>query len=99
VSPRSSPKKGELRIRLFVAGDSPNSLTARRNLHRLLSANPSVVVDLEIVDVLKEPEVGLRANVLVTPTLVRLASPGERRIIGNLNDTGALAALLELGEP
>jgi circadian clock protein KaiB len=99
VSPRTSPKKSELRILLFVAGDSPNSVTARRNLQRLFKANPSVVVELEIVDVLKEPEAGIRANVLVTPTLVRLTSLGEHRIIGNLNDTGALASLLELGDP
>jgi len=94
MSPSVGMQKGALRIRLFIAGESPNSLAAQRNLQRVLKANPSLSAELEIVDVLKEPELGLRANVLVTPTLVKLTPPGERRIIGNLNDTGALVALL-----
>jgi circadian clock protein KaiB len=45
---------------------------------------------------LKHPEVGLRENILVTPTMIRLAPLPVRRIIGNLKDTAALLALLGL---
>ena len=91
-----SQKKRVLRLRLFIAGDAPNSLSAIHNLRATLAAHPYAEADLEIVDVLKHPEVGLRENVLVTPTMLKLAPAPERKIIGNLKDTVALAALLGL---
>lgn len=94
---RAGSKKRTLRLRLFVAGEAPNSLSAVHNLRTTLAAHPSVEVDLVIVDVLKHPEVGLRENVLVTPTMIKMAPPPMRRIIGNLKDTIALVALLDLG--
>lgn len=96
MSPRANVKAEAVRIRLFIAGESPNSVAAQRNLQSLLKANPSLSAELEVVDVLKDPELGLRANVLVTPMLVKSVPRGERRIIGNLNDTGALMSLLGL---
>ena len=97
TSPRSSNKKRPLRLQLFIAGDAPNSVSALRNLRTVLTAH-AVEAELEIIDVMKRPELGLRANVLVTPTMIRLAPPVERRIIGNLQNKDALLSLLELAE-
>jgi circadian clock protein KaiB len=97
VSPsRHTSKQRTLRLRLFVAGEAPNSLLAARNLRAALAAYPFVNAALEVVDVLKHPELAVRENVLVTPTMVKLAPPPVRRIIGNLKDTAALVALLGL---
>lgn len=96
MSARAGSKNAALRLRLFVVGDAPNSVSALSNLRRLLAEHPGVVAELEIVDVLKQPELGLKANVLVTPTMIKLAPPGERRIIGNLKNTEALIAFLGL---
>jgi circadian clock protein KaiB len=97
VSPsRATSKKRTLRLRLFVAGEAPNSISAVRNLRATLAAYPSVDADLEVVDVLKHPELALRENVLVTPTMIKLSPPPVRRIIGNLKDTAALLAVLGL---
>jgi circadian clock protein KaiB len=71
---------------LFVAGEAPNSIAALANLRATLAAHPAADAELEVVDVLKLPEVGLRENVLVTPTLLKLAPLPTRRIIGNLKD-------------
>jgi circadian clock protein KaiB len=73
-------------LRLYVAGVAPNSLRAIENLTALCAAHFEGRCSLEIVDVLKEPLRALSDNVLVTPTLIRLA-PGERTsVIGDLSD-------------
>jgi circadian clock protein KaiB len=83
-----------LELRLYVAGDAPNSLAARANLRALLSAHPELAVRFEVIDVLAEPEQGERDNVLVTPTLIRRAPLPERRVIGNLQNHWAVRAAL-----
>jgi circadian clock protein KaiB len=92
----SSRKDRTLRLRLYVAGDSPNSVTALRHLRALLGAYPSLEVELEVRDVLKHPELGERDHVLVTPLMIRLAPAPERRVFGTLKDADALAAVLGL---
>ena len=83
-----------MRLQLFIAGAAPNSVSALRNLRTVLSAH-AVEAELEIIDVIKQLELGFRANVLVTPTMIRLAPPIERRIIGNLKNKDALLELAE----
>ena len=85
-------------LRLYVAGDSPNSVIAVRNLREVIKKFPRAQVRLELVDVLLEPERGLRDGVLVTPTLVKVQPAPERRIIGTLKDNSALLAGLGLAE-
>lgn len=85
-----------LHLRLYVAGDSPNSVAAERNLRSLLREHPALVFKLELVDVLSQPEAGLRAKILATPTLVRLAPLPERRILGNLQRRDLVRDMLGL---
>ena len=92
-------------LRLYVAGDGPNSVTARANLRRLLASCDPSTYSLEVVDCLREPIRTLQEGVLVTPTLVRLKSdgrrPGEpqptRTIVGTLSDTNQVLEALGLG--
>lgn len=46
---RSSARKARRRVNLYVAGDSPNSTTARRNLRGLLSRHGSQAVELVVM--------------------------------------------------
>ena len=94
LSSHRSVQKQKLQLRLFVAGDGPDSVAALRNLRAALAEHPGLAVELDVVDVLKQPELGLRANVLVTPTMIKLGVPFEQRLIGNLKDKQALLALL-----
>lgn len=95
---RSASEGRTLRLRLYVAGESPNSVAAIRHLRSFLAGYALLRVDLEILDVLKDPKVGVRDGVLVTPLMVKLAPAPERRIIGNLKDTDSLASALGLTE-
>lgn len=72
-------------LRLYVAGDAPNSIAARANLRRLLAPYAGAY-SLEIVDCLKQPMRALQEGVLVTPTLLRLEPGPECTIVGTLRD-------------
>jgi circadian clock protein KaiB len=88
--------KVQLRVRLYVAGDAPNSLAAVANLRAAVAEFPKHSVDIELIDVLSDPERGLRDGILVTPMLVRSEPLPERRVLGNLRDRGVLLGALGL---
>jgi circadian clock protein KaiB len=83
-------------MRLYVAGDGPNSVAARNNLQRLLAQYDSSTHTLEIVDCMQEPLRALHEGVLVTPTLVRLEPEPTQTIIGSLSDTERVLGALGL---
>lgn len=92
----AASERRRVRVRLYVAGEGPNSTAAVRTLRDLLTSPAGKHIELEIIDVLQSPERGLREGVLVTPMLVKLEPRPERRILGNLSDRAALLAVLEL---
>lgn len=85
---------GAVRLTLYVAGDAPNSLGARAHLTAALAELSDHEIEVEIVDVVSDPDRGLRDGVLVTPMLIRRAPLPERRILGNLRDRALLLAVL-----
>lgn len=79
---------------LYVAGSSPRSLAARRNLERLCEAHLAGRYRLEVVDLLLDPERARDDQVLAVPTVVRRRPAPIRRLVGDLSDhRHALAAL------
>lgn len=87
-----------LRLRLYVAGDAPNSVAAVANLRAAVSALAAECVEVEIIDVVSAPERGLKDGVFVTPMLVRIEPTPERRVLGSLRDRQILLAALGLEE-
>ena len=90
-----------LSLRLFVAGDSSDSAIAVANLKALFPRNQSsqVEVEIEIVDVQREPARAARDRILVTPTLLKLSPSPTCRILGNLKNRDALLHLLGIELP
>ncbi|MFO0750504.1 MAG: circadian clock KaiB family protein [Myxococcota bacterium] len=87
-----------LRVRLYVAGESPNSLAALTTLRRGLARLPAGDVELEVLDVLRDPERGAKDGVFMVPMLVRLSPLPERRVLGSLQERALLASVLGLEE-
>lgn len=83
------------KFRLYVAGDSVNSVQARANLDALCRGRLAGRSEVEIVDVFREPRRALADGILMTPTLVKLAPLPVRKIIGTLSQT--LTVLQSLG--
>ncbi len=88
-------KKGPpLRMRLFVAGDQPNSRVAKATLERVCRDHLEGRYSLEVVDVLEDFRIALEENVLVAPTLVIYEPSSQIRIVGGLSDPSRLLELL-----
>jgi circadian clock protein KaiB len=83
-------------FRLFVAGHEPNSTQARGNLTRLCEEHLKGHYKIEIVDVMKDAAAAYKANVIVTPTLILIASEPKVTVLGNLSDTKQVLAALRL---
>lgn len=84
-------------FRLFVAGDAANSAQAVANLDALCRAHLPGRHEIEVVDVFREPGRALADGIFLTPTLVRLAPPPIRRIVGTLSRTDVVLLALGLG--
>ncbi len=85
------------RLRLYIAGEGPNSVRARSNLLALCQQHMPGRHQVEVIDVLREPQRALADGVFLTPLLVKLAPAPARRIVGNLSDVQPL--LVALGLP
>jgi circadian clock protein KaiB len=86
--------KGRLLLRLYVAGNAPNSIAAMANAKTICDEHFASAYHLEIVDMLESPRRALADGIIVTPTLLKLSPPPVQRVIGNLNDTKQLFILL-----
>jgi circadian clock protein KaiB len=84
-----------LRLRLYVAGNAPNSLSAVANARSICEEHFAFRHELEIVDLLADPQRALADGIIVTPTLLKLSPAPVQKVIGNLSDTTQV--LLALG--
>lgn len=87
------------KFRLYVAGDSPNSTKAIANLQALCREILSDQHEIEVVDVLREPERALKDGVLLTPMLLKLSPGPIRKIVGSLNNREPIMQALGLSLP
>ena len=74
------------RLRLYVAGQTPKSITALANLKRLCDTHLAGRHRIEVVDLVNEPHRARRDDIVVIPTLVRQLPPPIRKIIGDLSN-------------
>lgn len=95
-APRSGPR---LTLRLYVAGRLANSVRASGNIRQLCERCVPRRFELEIVDVLQEPLRALADEVLVTPTLLRLAPTPRVQVVGDLSDAAVVLAALGIDTP
>ena len=91
------PGPGDFSFRLYVAGGSPNSRQAIANLSALCIAHLPGRHNIDIVDVIDEPNRALYDNVILVPSLLILAPLPVRRIVGTLSQ--AAVFLESLGLP
>jgi circadian clock protein KaiB len=87
-------KTAELQLRLYIAGNAPNSVRAIANLKTICDEHFASKWALEIVDLLTHPQRALADGVIVTPTLVKLSPLPVQRVIGTLSDTNQVVMAL-----
>lgn len=73
-------------LRLYVAGQTPKSVTAFANLKKLCDEYLPGQYRIEIIDLLQHPELAKQDQILAIPTLVRKLPQPIRQIIGDLSN-------------
>ena len=84
------------RLKLYITGQTPRSRGAILNLKRLINDLVPDRCELDIIDVLENPQVAEDDKILATPTLVKELPLPQRRIIGDLSDTEKVMMGLEI---
>ena len=89
-------KKDKWILRLYIAGQTSRSVTAFNNLKSVCEEQLKGNYRIEVVDLLKKPQLGRNDQILAIPTLVRKLPVPMRRIIGDLSNIERLLIGLDL---
>jgi len=90
------PARNTYILKLYVAGNTPNSMRALKTLRNILETEFRGVYALKVIDVLKNPQLAEEDKILATPTLAKILPPPVRRIIGDLSDRERVLIGLDL---
>ena len=83
-------------LRLYVAGQTPKSLTAFANLKKICTEYLKGQYRIEVIDLLENPQLARGDQILAIPTLVRNLPEPVRKIIGDLSNTERVLVGLDL---
>jgi circadian clock protein KaiB len=83
-------------LRLYVAGQTANSLRAFANLKKLCEEHLAGKYRIEIIDLLVNPQLAKGDQILAVPTLVRKLPEPVRKIIGDLSNTERILVGLDI---
>lgn len=76
----------EWQLRLYIAGQTPKSITALENIKKYAEEHLKGKYSIEIVDLLKNPQLAEGDQIFAVPTLVRKFPEPIRKIIGDLSN-------------
>ncbi|PKN62992.1 MAG: circadian clock protein KaiB [Deltaproteobacteria bacterium HGW-Deltaproteobacteria-15] len=103
VRSRTTAKKPTLRerpefweLRLYVAGQTPKSVTAFSNLKRICEEHLKGKYRIEVIDLVENPRLAAGDQILAIPTLVRKLPEPVRKIIGDLSNQERVLVGLDL---
>ena len=83
-------------LRLYVAGQTPKSLTAFTNLKKICEDHLAGEYSIEVIDLLKNPQLAKGDQIIALPTLVRKLPEPIKKIIGDLANTERVLVGLDI---
>ncbi|ABS56003.1 KaiB domain protein [Methanoregula boonei 6A8] len=83
-------------LRLYVAGQTQNSLTAFENLKKICEDYLGGKYTIEVIDLIKDPQLAKDHQIIAVPTLIRKLPVPVKKIIGNLSNTEKVLVGLDL---
>lgn len=83
-------------LRLYVAGQTPKSITAFENLKRIAEEYLHGEYKIEIIDLLENPQLAEGDQIIAVPTLVRKLPEPVKKIIGDLSNTEKVLVGLDI---
>jgi circadian clock protein KaiB len=92
--PKARTASAQWELRLYIAGHTPKSVAALANLKRIGEEHLKGRYRIEVIDLLKNPQLARGDQILAVPTLVRKLPEPVKKIIGDLtNETRVLVGL------
>jgi circadian clock protein KaiB len=88
--------KAKYILKLYVTGQTPASRKAIENLKNIMETELSEAYHLDVVDLLKHPQLAEDEKILATPTLAKMLPKPIRRIIGDLSDAQKILTGLDI---
>ncbi|MCJ2013664.1 circadian clock KaiB family protein [Methylobacterium sp. J-076] len=97
-APETEPEgeSGHYKLRLYVAGQTSKSLTAMKNLKKFCEEHLAGRYEIEVIDLMKSPQLAAGDQILAIPTLVRRLPSPLKRIIGDLSNTEKVLVGLDI---
>jgi circadian clock protein KaiB len=89
-------KRNKWILRLYIAGQTPKAITALSNLKLICEEQLKGKYHIEVIDLLKQPQLARYNQILAVPTLVRKLPIPVRKIIGDLSDRDRVLVGLDL---
>lgn len=83
-------------LRLYVAGQTPKSLAAIANLKKLCETHLPGRYTIEVIDLMKDPALAQRDQIVAIPTLIRQLPEPLKRIIGDLSNAEKVLVGLDI---
>lgn len=83
-------------LRLYVAGDTIHSRNAIANLKKICVKHLNNNCHIEVIDLKKRPELAIKDQIVVLPTLIKLSPDMEKRFAGDLSYTNKVLDGLEI---
>lgn len=85
------------KLRLYIAGQTPRSMTAFANLEVICKQHlKEKEYEIQVIDLLNHPHLAEADQIVVIPTLVRLLPVPVRKIFGDLSNTERVLLGLQL---
>jgi circadian clock protein KaiB len=83
-------------LRLYVAGQTPKSIAAISNLRKICEQHLPGRYEIEIIDLMQDPALAMRHQIVAIPTLIRQLPEPLKRIIGDLSNTEKVLVGLDI---
>ena len=83
-------------LRLYVAGQTPKSVLALANLRQICEEHLHGRYEIEVIDLVENPQLAQGDQILALPTLVRRLPEPIKKIIGDLSNTERVLVGLDL---
>jgi circadian clock protein KaiB len=99
IEDTQEPTPETWQLRLYVAGQTPRSVAAFANLKKICEEHLAGRYDIEVVDLVKHPQLAAGDQILAIPTLVRKLPQPLRKIVGDLRDTERALVGLQIRPP
>ena len=83
-------------LRLYVAGQTPKSMAAIANLKKICEQHLPGRYEIEVIDLIKDPALARRHQIVAIPTLIRELPEPLKRIIGDLSNVEKVLVGLDI---